>query len=53
MFSSSERMYPQKPHNARDASSLARTRDLIFMNCTMLARTHANYNHKIPGPSQE
>ena len=26
MFSSSERMYPQKPHNARDASSLARTK---------------------------
>ena len=57
LFCSSVLLSKQGTHprlrNARDTSSLARTRDLISMNRTMQSRAHANYNHKIPGPCQE
>ncbi len=48
MFSISERMHLLKQHSARDTSSLAKTRDLIFMCCTLPARISANHHHTLP-----
>ena len=53
MFSISETCTHEKLHSARDTSSLAKTRDLIFMRCTVQTRISANHHHKIPAPSQE